>query len=278
MQYVEFRPIGRRVSRIGLGCGRLAGRSDLRASAKLVEAALDLGISYFDVAPSYGLGTAEEVLGAVIGSSKDVAIGTKVGVPRPPYSAKAIWARRLTKPFLDRARALKTIARSLAERSSATLEERPRYDFSPGAIRASLEVSLRTLRRDSVDVFLAHEPHPEDLSEEVAAGFQRLRDDGLITAFGVGVVEASDRWQRFGSIWQSGWPGPPAQRYAQDVEHIWHGAVRNSQRAERGTKPPRPSAVVRRVLEDSPNSILLVSASTPQRLRELLVEVDGAPR
>ena len=88
MNQIDFLPIGRKVSQIGLGCGRLVGRSTLIQSARIVETALDLGIRYFDVAPSYGMGTAEEVLGHVTGDSKEVVIATKVGIPRPHYSAR----------------------------------------------------------------------------------------------------------------------------------------------------------------------------------------------
>ena len=109
----------------------------------------------------------------------------------------------------------------------------------------------------------------------MAARFERLRDEGLITAYGAGIGAIGDRWARFGSIWQSCWPGAPARGYARDVEYIWHGAIRTSRSGQASGRPPRPSAVVRNVLGESPTSILLVSASTPQRLRELLSEVDS---
>ena len=274
MQYIDFAPTGKRTSRIGLGCGRLVGGRRMRHSARLVEAAVALGIRYFDVAPSYGLGTAEDVIGAVVGDSKEITVCTKVGVPRPPYSAKANLLRDLVKPLLDRARPLKELAQRATRRSSGRPEERPRYDFSASGIRASLEESLRRLRRGSVDVFLAHEPHRLDLQEEVAARFGSLRDEGLIGAFGVGVGAVGDRWERFGSIWQSCWPGPSARQYARDVEHIWHGAVRTWHQRPVDRERQRASAVVRMVLEESPSSILLVSASTPRRLTELLAEVN----
>jgi aryl-alcohol dehydrogenase-like predicted oxidoreductase len=273
MRSLEFTPIGRRTSRIGLGCGRLVGRSSLRRSAAIVEAALALGIRYFDVAPSYGLGTAEEVLGEVLGDSQEVVIATKVGVPRPVYSASTDRLRLWVKPLLDRARALKSIVRHVAS-SASSAQPRPRYDFSASAIRMSLEESLRRLRRGSVEVFLAHEPHPEDLTDAVGEGFERLHGEGLIRAHGVGIGAVSDRWSRFGSIWQSGWPGQTASVYAADMAHVWHGAVRTWQSSWASARSARPSAVVREVLEASPEAILLVSASTPERLRELLAEVD----
>ncbi len=82
MQQVELKPIGRHVSCLGLGCARLDGRVGLRRSARLLETALDLGITYLDVAASYG--TAEEALGCVVGGSRDVVVATKVGPPPPP--------------------------------------------------------------------------------------------------------------------------------------------------------------------------------------------------
>ena len=274
MRYFDFGPTGKRTSRVGFGCGRLVGRSSLRHSAKLIETALELGVRYFDVAPSYGMGTAEEVLGEVIGDAKEVTVATKVGVPRPSYSAKADLVRRLRKSVLDRVGILRPIAQRAAMRSAQSSGERPRYDFSAAGIHASLEESLEKLRRRFVDVFLAHEPNPLDLCDEVAAGFQSLRVEGLITAFGVGVGVVGDRWGRFGSIWQSCWPGPSATQYAQDVEYIWHGAIRMAPRNSVGGRPAHPSAIVRDVLEDRRTSILVVSASTPQRLRELLGEID----
>ena len=271
MQTVEFGSIARPVPRVGLGCGRLVGRSHLRTSAKVVEAALDLGIRYFDVAPSYGMGTAEEVIGAVVGDAKDVIIATKVGVPRPVFSERKDMIRALAKSVLDLARPLKNVLLS-ARQARRRPESRPRYDFSAAAVRSSLETSLRHLRRSSVDVFLAHEPHALDLNEDVLAGFEALRGEGLIRAYGVGIGSVSDRWSVFGSIWQSVWPGAAATTYASDMDHIWHGVIRTQmQSASRSSR--RPSTMLREALEASPHSIVLVSASTPGRLRQLLDEI-----
>ena len=273
MQYVEFLPVGKRTSRIGLGCANLVGRSSLRESAKLVEAALSLGIRYFDVAPSYGMGTAEEVIGAVIGNSKEITIATKVGIPRPAYSSKANLVRRLIKPALDRSKLLKKLTRRLYERSQALSKEPAQFDFSVGAVRTSLQESLQKLRRDSVDVYLAHEPNPNSLTQEVEQFFRSLCETRQIAAYGVGIGAVGDRWMRFGSIWQSCWPGEVAQHYSKETAYIWHGAIRSALRNESNAKPIRPSAIVQTVLKQSPGSILLVSAPNPTRLKELLQEI-----
>jgi aryl-alcohol dehydrogenase-like predicted oxidoreductase len=273
MKQIEFAPLGRATSAVGLGCGRLVGRSSLRRSARIVETALELGVRYFDVAPLYGMGTAEEVLGAVIGNARDVVVATKVGIPRPRYLASHDLARRLLKRTLGRARLLNALAFRLRARSRKAGGEPARFAFSHEAVRSSLEESLEHLRRDSVDVLLAHEPRPADLGEPMERVFRTLVEEGLITAFGVGVGAIADRWAPFGQIWQSGWPGSAARNYKGDVSYIWHGALRSALGHRRAGTSPRASAVVRGVLDASPHAILLVSASTPARLRELLEEV-----
>jgi aryl-alcohol dehydrogenase-like predicted oxidoreductase len=269
MQCDDFLSIGKSTSQIGLGCARLVGRRSLRRSAELIETALDLGIRYFDVAPSYGMGTAEEVVGEVLGGSNQVTVATKVGIPRPRYGARADLLRWLAMPILNRQRSLKALATRMYSRSSTV--ERGSFDFSRRAIRTSLEVSLEKLRRDSVDVFLAHEPEVRDLVPSVDEGFEELVREGLITAFGAGVDSTGDRWTRFGSIWQSRWPDGQIRGYQHDVAYIFHGVVRSA--AGSGMEGARASALVRAALARAPNSILLVSASTPGRLKGLLEEV-----
>lgn len=79
---IEARPLGRtglEVSAIGLGCGPLGapGLTERDAEA-LVDAALALGITLFDTAPSYG--PSEERLGRTLERHRDrVVLSTKVG-------------------------------------------------------------------------------------------------------------------------------------------------------------------------------------------------------
>jgi aryl-alcohol dehydrogenase-like predicted oxidoreductase len=273
MRYDDFLSLGKETSCIGFGCGRLVARSNIRQSEKLIETALDLGIRYFDVAPSYGMGTAEEVIGEVIGAAKDVTITTKIGVPRPRYSASASLLRRFVKPLLNRQPSVRRVVKQLYARSHETKGERPRYDFSTEAIRISLEESLERLGRESVDVLLAHEPHPSDLRDEVEDRFRSLVREGRISAYGVGVGARGNRWSRFGSIWQSGWPGESFQQYENDVSYIFHGIIRFAPQGRSRRDDARASSLVRTALELTPNCILLVSASTPGRLRELLQEI-----
>ncbi len=121
---------GLQVSALGLGTVKL-GRDravkyprpfqipDDAAAAALLHRALGLGINLLDTAPAYG--TAEERLGRLLASGRDRwVIGTKAG----------------------------------EEFDAATGESR--YDFSPGAISASLDRSLQRLRTDRVEIVLLH--------------------------------------------------------------------------------------------------------------------------
>ena len=70
------------VSTISLGCwpmgGWYWGKTDDEESIRTVHKALELGINFFDNAPAYGSGYAEEVLGkALKGRRQEAIIGTK---------------------------------------------------------------------------------------------------------------------------------------------------------------------------------------------------------
>lgn len=74
------------VSVIGLGCNNFGRALDAEQSAKVVQASLDAGITFFDTASNYGEGKSESFLGAALGSHRDeVVIGTKFGVPVPGW-------------------------------------------------------------------------------------------------------------------------------------------------------------------------------------------------
>ena len=71
-----------RVAEIGFGCGNVGGlmiRGEPGDRVKAVARAMELGINYFDTAPSYGNYQSETNLGAVLKElGADVYVGTKV--------------------------------------------------------------------------------------------------------------------------------------------------------------------------------------------------------
>ena len=152
-------------SRLGLGCMALTGlygAIDRRTARATLHRALDLGISLFDTAALYGNGANEALLGDVLGRRYDVFVTTKFG---------------------------------LAEGQDGKLIR----DSRPGAIRRSVEASLRRLRRDRLDLLLQHRPDAATPDEVVAAVAAELILEGKIGAFGLSASPCS-RIEGFRSI------------------------------------------------------------------------------
>ena len=82
MEYTQLGRTGLTVSRAGFGgggIGQVWGSTDEQEAIAAVHQALELGVTFFDVAPSYGDGKAEEALGkALEGRAESVVIATKV--------------------------------------------------------------------------------------------------------------------------------------------------------------------------------------------------------
>ena len=86
MKYRVFPGTSLEVSVVGMGCWAIGGKwwgDDVRDSDSIaaVHAALECGVNFFDTAPLYGHGHADEILLQALGSKRhDVVIATKVGV------------------------------------------------------------------------------------------------------------------------------------------------------------------------------------------------------
>lgn len=153
-----------------------------------VDAAWDAGIRYFDTAPHYGLGLSEKRLGRALAHRprSDYVISTKVGrelVPNPDFSGELDMDNGFAVP--------------------ATLIRQPSYDYD--GIRRSLESSLERLGMDYVDIVYIHDPDVYDLDsvlEPALAAVQKLREEGIVTAVGVGSksVEALQRGVTSGNL------------------------------------------------------------------------------
>ena len=83
MKTVRVGNSGLQVSVVGLGCNNFGSRLDEAQSTKIVERALDLGVTLFDTADIYGgpSGNSETILGRALGARrKDVVVVTKFGI------------------------------------------------------------------------------------------------------------------------------------------------------------------------------------------------------
>ena len=129
-----------------------------------MRAAIERGIRFFDVAPLYGGGLAEERLGRAL-----------AGLPRDDYVL-------CTKTGVTRAHGTTALPPGATRR-----RERDRWDYSPPATRASVLRSLERLRVDRLDVVHLHDVEQHlDVCLEAHGELSRLRDQGLVGAIGIG--------------------------------------------------------------------------------------------
>lgn len=164
------------------GLGSLHHLPTRRARQRLLQQALTLGFRAFDVAPAYGNGLNEIELGlALTGFREPVRVTTKFGIPVELYGE-----RHPGLAFGIR------VLRRLVQRGYGA--EYGRRVFSVAEMVASLEGSLRRLRRDCVDDFMMHEPLGAlnvELRAELAETAERLRRQGKIRRWGIAGPAAS---------------------------------------------------------------------------------------
>ena len=167
--------------RLGFGTGGLLRIGSARERQNVLAAALANGITHFDTAPIYGFGEAERSIGRLLVRERSrLTVATKFGLTPSPMAMRLAPLQRLARRTIARFPAL----RRAAVRGSGALYNPP--DFSPAALRGSLEGSLRALGTDHVDFFLAHQASSAALpSEALIDLLEDLRRAGKIGQFGV---------------------------------------------------------------------------------------------
>ncbi len=276
---------GQSITRLGFGCARLFGGAEARASARLIEAALECGIRHFDTAPSYGDGRSEQVLGEVLRGMTDVTLTSKMGIPRPTGpcgSWRGRLYRRYLRPALATAPGLKRRLLALAEQrravgSPADSPAPSRLRIESSSLIHELETSLDFLRREALDLYLIHEPDCILIDDDLLAAFAALRRQGLIRAFGVAFGGEASTWPAGVDVVQSLCPpeeglAPPL---ADSPTRIFHGVMRRHPGVStQSGEVAGPQALVA-ALRRYPQAGFLFSASTPRQIRELMAVVQG---
>lgn len=178
---------------MGLGCVKLGSvaTGGPRAGIRLVHAACDRGIGFFDTADAYGDGASERVLGrALRGARRDgVVLATKGGYLFRERSPLELLARRAVVPLLARASAARSTARSIGSNPGSGGYRA--HDFSPGHLRAAVEGSLRRLGTDRIDLYQLHGP-PALCDDDTLAAMDDLLAAGKILAYGAGLETLDD--------------------------------------------------------------------------------------
>jgi aryl-alcohol dehydrogenase-like predicted oxidoreductase len=164
---METRNLGRsglKVSLVGLGCNNFGGRIDLEQSRRVIDRAIERGITLLDTADTYGdAGGSERVLGEVLGARrKDIVLATKFG------------------NVMDAEGVLKGGSR--------------RY------VMAAVEASLKRLRTDWIDLYQLHKPDPDTPIEETLRALDDLVRQGKVRYVGCSNLAA---WALADAAWTS---------------------------------------------------------------------------
>lgn len=286
-------------TRIGFGCAYLTGGFEARSNRRLVHAAFDLGFRHYDVAPPYGIGTAEAVLGeALRGRRHSVTIATKVGLKRPSLTLRRKAVRFVAQPIRRLAPA---VARSLGSRlTTASTDAR---DFSLDVVTSSIFTSLKQLQTDYLDLLLLHEVSREDLNDELLTFLDKERGSG--TFLSIGIATKSDKaalimddYPKFFDVVQYEWNALDFAGFGGSAHfHITHRAILEAYRKIRALAledPLKARYLAEEVgfdLDDSenlskillgaavarnPNGITLAGTRTSKHLRVNASLLDGS--
>ena len=161
---MRYRPLGKSglvVSVVGLGCNNFGSRIGKDETRAVVEAAIDVGITLFDTANTYGDGDSERFLGQALKGRRDQAlIATKFG---------------------GRMEHIDSVARG-----------------SRLYIRRAIDASLQRLGTDYVDLYQMHVPDPATPIEETLAALGELVAEGKVRYVGSSNFTA---WQVVEAEW-----------------------------------------------------------------------------
>ncbi|MCJ8006740.1 aldo/keto reductase [Lederbergia wuyishanensis] len=151
---MEKRQLGNsnlRISKIGLGCMSIG--TEINNAQKIIEAALEAGINYFDTADLYDYGVNEDIVGKTLSSRReDVIIATKVG--NRWNENKNGWS----------------------------------WDPSKDYIKEAVKNSLRRLKTDYIDLYQLHGGTIDDPIEETIQAFEELKEEGFIRYYGISSI------------------------------------------------------------------------------------------
>ena len=174
--------LGQKTLALGFGSGALLSKGRSRQEAlRLLETAIDCGITYFDTARSYCAGRAEGILGEVVAKNRSrLILASKAGIL--PES-RSLFVRAMGRGVRLLHKAAPPIENYVAVPAAAML----RFGvFGLADIRKSIETSLRELRTDYLDVFLLHECAASNTdSAELLNCLNDLKSAGKIRTFGI---------------------------------------------------------------------------------------------
>lgn len=166
MRYRTYRNTDLTVSEVGFGLWTLStgwwGDFNEDQAVELMRKALDLGITLYDAADTYGNGRSEELIAKAFGHQRDrIVIATKIGYDFVQYGSERRGQREIPQ------------------------------DFSPEALTRATEAALRRLQTDRIDLLQLHNIRMEQVSEDsIWETLERLRDKGWVRYYGIALGPA----------------------------------------------------------------------------------------
>ena len=153
MSEMTYRPLGSSglmVSTVGLGTNAFGARIDADQTQRVVDAALDAGVTLFDTSDTYGVGASEELLGRALGKRRDdVVVATKFGMDMGGANGPD-WGARASRRY----------------------------------VRRAVEASLRRLGTDHIDLYQLHQPDLVTPVEETLEALTELVTEGKVRYLG----------------------------------------------------------------------------------------------
>ncbi|MDE6895916.1 MAG: aldo/keto reductase, partial [Lachnospiraceae bacterium] len=161
MVYKKVKRIAEEISAIGIGCWNMGGdwdSSEENTSIRMIHAAVDRGINFFDVAPVYGWGVSERILGKALkedGLRNKVLIASKGGL---------LWNEK----------------------------HQTQNNLSRDSLLKEIDDTLARLQTDHVDIYQMHWPDPNVPLEETAEALNIMKKAGKIRYVGLSNFSQAD--------------------------------------------------------------------------------------
>jgi aryl-alcohol dehydrogenase-like predicted oxidoreductase len=180
MQRINVANLDGASSVLGMGCASLGSRVGRREGLRALDRAFDVGVTWYDVAPSYGDAKAETILAEFVRGKRDkVKICTKVGI----RAARTPFAMRAAIPILRSAVDALPVLRKYVARARPTATKEA---MTVEMIESSVDASLRRLGTDHVDVLALHEAGPDEVvRDDILAALERIIRRGKAKAISI---------------------------------------------------------------------------------------------
>ena len=160
MQVKALGSQGIMASQLGLGCMGMSefyGATDDVESLKVLDRAIDLGVTFWDTADIYGPFINEELVGkALKGKRQNITLATKFGILRDPNNPQSRG-----------------------------------FSGKPAYVQTACEASLKRLNVAVIDLYYLHRADPDTPIEETVGAMGKLVEQGKVRAIGLSEVSAA---------------------------------------------------------------------------------------